>query len=123
MRLSIENDELVLSVSGEQKPIQSPDHLYKVLADICQEHNIAPEDLIVMGSSSFNWPEEYTDRSQTIKLCYELRETQTHFRAVTFRPTTRGFSPVTFGGSSFGRPARGFINRWIVRWCLRRQDT
>ncbi len=75
LRLSIENDRVVCTGPDHMRiPIDSVVHLFEILAAFCGKWGLDPDDLTVMSSSSINWPQEYTNRKETIDLCYALNQ-------------------------------------------------
>lgn len=77
--LGIDNDKVVLRYQDKAKGpqikrvIESVEDFVAFIKERCKKAKVKPDDLIIMCSSSMDFPEDSTDNKKTIALAHALR--------------------------------------------------
>ena len=73
--LTCESDGVYAEHNDERRLIKSENEIAEFAHEICVTNDGNPDecDLIVLCSSSLDFPEEYTDKKEVIELCRKIR--------------------------------------------------
>jgi len=71
--LTIDADKLVVRYDGTTRPVASVDNLLAFLRSKAHEAGVPVDDLIVMTSSTLDFPEKYTRDDVVIEMARQIR--------------------------------------------------
>jgi hypothetical protein len=72
--LTIEDGNVVVKMKGKTlETFKTLDDYKAFFTKVCEENDLRPEDLVVMSSSSLDFPEEETEDPAVIELCNQIR--------------------------------------------------
>lgn len=72
--LTIENENVVVKMKSKTlATLKTHDDYVSFFRNVCEETGLRPEDLVIMCSSSLDFPKDETDDASVIELCHQIR--------------------------------------------------